>query len=144
MSLLGIIGRGFGALTAVAPALIVQDRADGTGADATIIGGAADGDNRVYVVRRSGGDWQLAGARVGPGTVPLELEIGSYIAHVLATAAGATATSALVAFAASWAPAVGSVVPGVEFALRRERVHFRAGPPGVQLRLSDIRNHYRV
>lgn len=122
MSLLGVLGRGFGVGVGKAATLVITDLADGTGATATISGGRAGATNRLYYCLRSGGGWVLAGTITGAGSISLALPIGSYVGHVLSDGA---AVSSLVSFAVTDVASVATDAPHIEAALRNERVQFR-------------------
>ncbi len=79
------------------PILTVADRADGTGATATISGGTS-GTNTVYVLPFApDSTWAVGGVRTGDGTVALSLQ-GYYWAYALG--AGPTVSN-FVPFAAT-------------------------------------------
>jgi len=60
------------------PTLVVVDKADGTGATATISGGDAGATNTVKTSPISTPNWSTSGSRVGNGTVNLALSVGFY------------------------------------------------------------------
>lgn len=99
MSLIGLLGRGFGSASSVTPpatpTLTAADNADGTGAVATIADSDAGTTNRVYVANAVGGTWTLAGTRTGDGIVALSLAVGVYFAYATSAAAGASSISAV-------------------------------------------------
>ena len=111
MSLLGLLGRGFGTTGGgggspiAAPGLAVVDSGDGTGAIATITGGDAEAENTIKTAAVSGTartlEWIETATRTGNGTVVLDLEPGNYVAVVVAEKSGAFEISNLVEFSAT-------------------------------------------
>jgi hypothetical protein len=77
VSLLGLLGRGFGATGAgsppATPTLAWADDTDGTGGTATIAASTAGSTNQLYYMLRTGSLWTLGGTRTGNGTIALTL-----------------------------------------------------------------------
>jgi hypothetical protein len=87
------------------PALSVVDRADGTGATATISAAAFGSSNSLFV-QSLAEDWQSANwtaeANIsGSGTATLELAVGHYFAYAVSELSGNAAVSNVVFFAVS-------------------------------------------
>jgi hypothetical protein len=103
MSLIGHLLRGFGSLAVPsAPALIVVDNGNNTGALATISGSTATAMNTVYVQSFDGElgttNWTSAGSRIGDGTLHLSLTVGHRLAYVNSTLSGVSSVSSVVYF----------------------------------------------
>lgn len=115
MSLLGLLGRGFGStgggggggsVSLGGVTLSVADQEDGTGATATVSAGAAGATNTVYISPWSGSliqaAWTEAGERTGNGTIDLTLDEGLYWSVCLSVATDGSGTlSDLVGFRVS-------------------------------------------
>src|SRR5690349_3103919 len=81
------------------PTLTLVDNADGTGAVATVAGGAVAAVNTLYVQPFSGvlgaGSWTSQGSRTGDGAIAVSLTTsGHYFAQLKSATAGGTSASA--------------------------------------------------
>lgn len=98
MSLLGLLGKGFGPTTAssppVAPTISVVDNKDGTGGVVSIVDSSAGSTNNVYYYNGAG--WILEGTRFDDGNVVVTPGDGSYWWKVESITAGGLATSNLI------------------------------------------------
>jgi hypothetical protein len=81
--------------------LTITDKADGTGATATIAGADA-ATVSLYVIQWSlkitTATWSAGGSRTGNGTIALALGLGVYFGYCTATVSGSPAVSSVVTF----------------------------------------------
>lgn len=100
MSLVGVIGKGFGPTTAsnppTAPVISVIDNRDGTGGVISIVGSDAGSTNRVYSLQHGDANWTLQGTQFDDGNVIVAPGNGSYWWFVESETAGGIAASNLV------------------------------------------------